>query len=67
MKPEKQLKACITELLTIHAFAESWQDTKQVKAVETILAYICNFEDEGLPEGVYKKMVGRVMSGFTIH
>jgi hypothetical protein len=60
MKPEKQLKACIAELLQIHSFAESWQDTKEIKAVETILAYICDLEDEGLPEGVYKKMIKRL-------
>ena len=60
MKPEKQLKACIAELLQIHSFAESWQDTKELKAVETILAYICDPEDEGLPEGVYKKMYKRL-------
>ena len=60
MKPEKQLKACITELLQIHAFAESWQDTKQVKAMETVLAYICDTGDDGLPVGVYKKMIKRL-------
>jgi hypothetical protein len=60
MKPEKQLKACIAELLQIHSFAESWQDAKEIKAVETILAYICDPEDEGLPEGVYKKMYKRL-------
>ena len=60
MKPEKQLKACIAELLQIHSFAESWQDSKEIKAVETILAYICDPEDEGLPEKVYKKIYARL-------
>jgi hypothetical protein len=60
MKPEKQLKACIAELLQIHCFAELLQDTKEIKAVETILAYICDPEDEGLPEEVYKRMYKRL-------